>query len=83
MSKFTRPGLLFIGSMAALCGALLWRRRNIKRAVSSIEYDGRLLIASARVTENIRSLLDVEQILKVAIEEAVAALSCRALYYTD
>jgi diguanylate cyclase (GGDEF)-like protein len=74
MSKFTGRERLFIGALIAVCGARLWRDRKLKRAVRAFEYNNRLLLAATRVAQNARSLLDIEQILKVTIEEVVPAV---------
>jgi len=73
MSKFTKRELLLIGGLAVVMGADLWQRRKLKKVPKLIEYYSRLSLAATRVAQNVRSLLDVEQILKVAIEEVVPA----------
>jgi diguanylate cyclase (GGDEF)-like protein len=65
--------MFFIGSIAAIGGVELWRRRKIRQAVSDAEYGGRLLLAATRVAQNARSLLNVERILEVAVGEVVPA----------
>lgn len=73
MPKFTGRERLFIGALAAACGAQLWQHRKLRRAAGAIQYDGRLFVAATRVAQNVRSLLDVERILEVTIEEVVPA----------
>jgi diguanylate cyclase (GGDEF)-like protein len=74
MSKFTKRKWLLIGSLISVCGAQLWQRRKLRKVVSTIECYSRLSLAATRVAQNIRSLLDVKQILKVTIDELMPAL---------
>lgn len=73
MSKLTKRELLLLGGLAVVMGADLWQRRKLKKVPKLIEYYSRLSLAATRVAQNVRSLLDVEQILAVAIEEVVPA----------
>jgi diguanylate cyclase (GGDEF)-like protein len=73
MSKFTKRELLLIGALGAVLVGELWQRRKLKSVPKLIEYYSRLSLAATRVAQNVRSLLDVQQILKVTIEEVVPA----------
>lgn len=67
--------LLLIGSLAIVGGEYLRRQRNTKRIIRDVNYQGQLLAAATRVTQNIRSLLDVGQIAEVTIKEVVQAFN--------
>jgi diguanylate cyclase (GGDEF)-like protein len=74
MVKVTRNGLLFIGSMAGLIGVRLWKRRHLARVARRINYDGHLMLAAVRISQEIRDLADVERILEVSVEETGRSL---------
>jgi diguanylate cyclase (GGDEF)-like protein len=73
MSKFTKRELLLIGAMGAVLVGELWQHRKLKRVPKLIEYYSRLSLAATRVAQNIRSLLNVDQILEVTIREVIPA----------
>jgi diguanylate cyclase (GGDEF)-like protein len=73
MSKFTKRELLLIGALGTVVVGELWQHRKLKRVPKLIEYYSRLSLAAARVAQNIRSLLDVHQILEVTMGEVVSA----------
>src|ERR1051326_3589556 len=73
MSKFTKRELFLMGSLLTVLGGELWQRRKLKTVLTTMDYHSRLSVAATRVAQNVRSLLDVEQILKAAIEEIVPA----------
>lgn len=75
MTKFTKRELLLIGSLTTICWVELWQCRRLKRVASTIEDFSRLSLTVTRIAQKIRSLLDVEEILKVTIEEIVPAFS--------
>jgi diguanylate cyclase (GGDEF)-like protein len=73
MSKFTKRELFLIGALGTALAGELWQRRKLKRVPKLIEYYSRLSLAATRVAQNVRSLLDVRQILEVTIGEVVPA----------
>jgi diguanylate cyclase (GGDEF)-like protein len=75
MSKITKRELLLTGALITLIGADLLQRRRLKKiATKLIPYYGRLSLTTTRVAQNVRSLLDVAQILEVTAKEVVPGL---------
>lgn len=73
MSKFTKRELLLMGALGAVLVGELRQRRKLKRVPKLIEYYSRLSLAAMRVAQNVRSLLDIRQILEVTVGEVVPA----------
>src|SRR5947199_10101460 len=73
MSKFTKRELLLMGALGVVLVGELRQSRKLKRVPKLIEYYSRLSLAATRVAQNVRSLLDVRQILEVTIGEVVPA----------
>lgn len=73
MSKFTKRELLLMGALGAVLVGELQQRRKLKRVPKLIEYYSRLSLAATRVAQNVRSLLDIRQILEVTVGEVVPA----------
>lgn len=74
MARFTRPGLVFIGSLTALVGAQLWQRRRLGATARRVQYEAGLAITVIRIAHEIRGLLSVEAIMRTTVGEVARAL---------
>lgn len=80
MSKFTKRELLLIGALGIVLAGDMWQRRKLKRIPKLIEYYSRLSLTTIRVAQNVRGLLDVQQILKVTTGEVLPGFEADQCY---
>lgn len=75
MKWFSRPGLLTLTLLGGVVGAELWQRRRLKQIVRQIAHYGYLTQAAIRITNEIRGLIDVSQILRRTALEVAQTLN--------
>src|SRR2546430_12342552 len=74
MKLFTRPGLLMNALLGGIVAAQLWQRRKLKRIARRIAYDGRLMHAAIRLTNEVRGSINIVTMLETTVVEIATTL---------
>jgi diguanylate cyclase (GGDEF)-like protein len=74
MKRFSTPGLLMITALGGIVGAQLWQRRKLNRIARRVNYEGRLMHAAIRVTNEVRGSTDIDRMLKTTVDEVASTL---------
>ncbi len=74
MKRFSQPGLLMITLFGGIVSAQLWQRRKLKRLARRISYEGQLMHAAIRITNEVRGSLDIPRMLETTASEVAHAL---------
>ena len=74
MKLFTRQGLLINAALGGIVAAQLWQRRRLRRIARRVNYEGRLMHAAIRVTNEVRGSIDIARMLETTVFEVARTL---------
>jgi hypothetical protein len=64
MKRFSTSGLIVIAALGSVVAAEFWQRRKLRRLLRHVGYEGRLMHAAIRITNEVRGSLNIPRTLK-------------------
>lgn len=75
MKRFSISGLIVIAALGSVVAAEFWQRRKLRRLLRHVGYEGRLMHAAIRITNDVRGSLNIPRTLNATALEFAATLS--------